>query len=209
MVKAMKIFPALTVVIALVSNGARAEDAPKPFLGLSYSESNQPPGVLVNYTVPGGPAQKAGLQRQDVITKINGRPASFKTFNEVVGRSAPGDKLDLEVIRGEKEQKFQVAVVQRTKQLSIIALKTEKLYMELASKQLDVQYNTAAKLADDYDKKLSTESMKEKPSFTLIIIYTQAHTEWKTTATIAELKQTAVKERLANIETELAGLEDR
>jgi serine protease Do len=66
-------------------------------------------GVLVGSLRTGGAAEKAGLQRRDVITAINGEKIDNGNIlrNKVAG-TAPGSEIKLTVIREGKEQEFTV-----------------------------------------------------------------------------------------------------
>lgn len=62
-------------------------------------------GALVNSVEEGGPADKAGIQRYDVIIEINGQ--SVKDNNELrfkVADIEPGKKVEIKVIRDGKEK---------------------------------------------------------------------------------------------------------
>lgn len=57
-------------------------------------------GVVVVATVPGGPAQTAGLQPRDLITAVNGTPvAGVEAFRELLHAAAIGQPLTLSVVR--------------------------------------------------------------------------------------------------------------
>lgn len=57
-------------------------------------------GAFIADVVPGGPADQAGLQAEDVVTTLNGRPvADGSALTMAVGATRPGDELRLEVIR--------------------------------------------------------------------------------------------------------------
>jgi serine protease Do len=61
-------------------------------------------GALVNTVEAGGPADKAGLKRYDVVTGINGQPV--KDNNDLRFKIAdvePGKKVQLNIIRDGKE----------------------------------------------------------------------------------------------------------
>jgi S1-C subfamily serine protease len=57
-------------------------------------------GVVLTGLVPGGPADKAGLARGDLLLSVNGQTVS--TLRELYGeiwKSAPGDTLGLQILR--------------------------------------------------------------------------------------------------------------
>jgi S1-C subfamily serine protease len=85
-------------VVPQIQNGGKVERA---YLGVSNESAPDRSGALVETIFPGGPAAKAGLQRGDKITEIDGRP--IQTSDEVsaaVAARKPGDKAKLTVVRG-------------------------------------------------------------------------------------------------------------
>jgi predicted metalloprotease with PDZ domain len=103
--------------------GADAPDEPAPapapmpakgsvWLGIEMQNTEE--GVIVSQTIEGSPAQKGGLQLEDVITKVDGK--SVGGTGDIISRvkaSAPGDKLKLTVKRGEKEQDLEITLAAR------------------------------------------------------------------------------------------------
>ncbi len=85
-------------------------------LGIAIQEVNQtladsfkldtPEGALVSNVDPGGPADKAGLKTGDVIRKVDGRTiVSSGDLPALIGQSAPGKKVTLEIWRqGKREE---------------------------------------------------------------------------------------------------------
>jgi serine protease Do len=68
-------------------------------------------GVFVNAVTPGGPADKAGIKEQDIITAINGKP--IRDGNELLDKvtATPiGGPLTLSVLRDGKEKSVSVVV---------------------------------------------------------------------------------------------------
>ncbi len=75
------------------------------YLNLSVSQ-----GVLVMQIDPDSPADKAGLQPQDVITAIDGRVLEdMSTYGQILNGKKPGDTLQLDVVRG-TGKKVQITV---------------------------------------------------------------------------------------------------
>jgi serine protease Do len=69
-------------------------------------------GAEILAVTPGSPAAKAGIQRGDVILRINGR--NIRTAGALARRIrygfGVGDRVKVEVRRGEKEMKFEVTL---------------------------------------------------------------------------------------------------
>jgi S1-C subfamily serine protease len=90
------------------ANGPAAHRSPG-WLGIGY-HFNVTPGpagrtvwLFVQQVAPGGPAQRAGLQRQDVITAIDGRALWFRNQIDALdffGGVNVGQKVVLTVRRG-------------------------------------------------------------------------------------------------------------
>jgi serine protease Do len=68
-------------------------------------------GALVNDVTPGGPAEKAGIKRYDVIVEVNGQKISDPNdLRFKVADIQPGTKVNIKAIRDGKEQNFTVTV---------------------------------------------------------------------------------------------------
>ena len=66
-------------------------------------------GALVATVEPGSAAERAGLQRQDVIRSVNGqRVYESSDLPPIIGAMAPGAKVTLEVIRDGKPRTLSV-----------------------------------------------------------------------------------------------------
>ncbi len=62
-------------------------------------------GALVNSVEAGSPAQRAGIQRGDVILAFNGQPVSDgNSLRNQVARTAPQSKVNLQIVRDRREQ---------------------------------------------------------------------------------------------------------
>ena len=76
-------------------------------------------GALVNAVIPQGPADKAGLQAGDVITAIEGRKIQEgHDLLRTVLRHGVGERLNLDVRRGDQAKKFTLVTGERPSEQS-------------------------------------------------------------------------------------------
>jgi membrane-associated protease RseP (regulator of RpoE activity) len=77
------------------------EQPERPWLGVYFEMVEE--GAAVRDIVFGSPADEAGLQVDDVITEVEGEALSLDNpLDEVIGRYAPGDGVELEILRGDE-----------------------------------------------------------------------------------------------------------
>ena len=63
-------------------------------------------GIIVTETIKGSPAEDAGLEAEDVIVAVKGRPLQVNTyadlgwFRQEVRNLRPGDRIEMDVVRG-------------------------------------------------------------------------------------------------------------
>ncbi|MBI2826521.1 MAG: PDZ domain-containing protein [Planctomycetia bacterium] len=109
-------------VRAQIAPGPRLEGAPRPaadgepgYLGVVADDRQQDgPGLRLVNVVAGGPAAKAGLKVDDVITGVEGQAVrSMNEFAERMTGVPPGGKVTLTVRRGDKEQPIDVVLGRR------------------------------------------------------------------------------------------------
>src|SRR5262249_19125792 len=95
--------------------------APRPWLGLqpddlpdelrAQLDLAEGEGLLVSQVLPGSPAEKAGLKKNDILTKIDGKTVkgeeSLATF---MSSAKVGQEATLTVLRKSKEQTFKVTI---------------------------------------------------------------------------------------------------
>jgi S1-C subfamily serine protease len=91
------------------------------FIGVTFTELNAAlakelnisdiNGLYVQEVIPNGGAQKAGLKKGDIITKVDNRViTNFSMLQETVARMHPGDKLKLTYKRDGKEKTVDVTL---------------------------------------------------------------------------------------------------
>jgi serine protease Do len=71
-------------------------------------------GVLLSDVTPDGSAEKAGLEVGDMVLSLDGKPMqNARQFEINLYRSAPGQKVNIEVLRGTNKLTYPVTVVER------------------------------------------------------------------------------------------------
>ena len=76
-----------------------------------YLDIKERTGVLVNDVIDDGPAEKAGLQEEDVIVKFDGRRVrNTRDLTRTVGRAAPRSKVKMEIMRDGRKMKLTLRV---------------------------------------------------------------------------------------------------
>ena len=92
-----------SIVDSIIEKGYVA----KPYIGVMVSDVSDeaisygtPAGAAVASVTEGGPAEKAGLQANDIITAVDGKEISGKSdLSSIIADHAAGDKLTLSVYR--------------------------------------------------------------------------------------------------------------
>ena len=72
-------------------------------------------GLEVLSVLPSGPAQRAGLKEQDIVTHINGVPVAGSGFSESLAkiRGPVGSQVSLEVLEPRHQTKLIIGVVRQ------------------------------------------------------------------------------------------------
>jgi serine protease Do len=86
-----------------------------PELAQSFGLSN-PNGALIGDVTPGGPGSKAGLQKGDVVTELNGK--KIEQANELrlaISQTAPGTTVQLQVLRNGQPRNVSVTLAELPK----------------------------------------------------------------------------------------------
>ena len=93
---------------------ARGETIERGYLGVETSDATGAAGAEVQNVVPGGPAERAGVQPGDVIKSVDGKPVSSpEDVAAAVSGRAPGDDIEIEVERGGSREKIEAELGKR------------------------------------------------------------------------------------------------
>ncbi len=85
-----------------------------PEMAESFEIPRDTKGLVITNLVPGGPALKSGLKREDVITGINGEAISSRDDLRLkVAQLSPGTKVAVDYLRKGKPGKTEVVLAQR------------------------------------------------------------------------------------------------
>src|SRR6185295_20182486 len=98
-----------------------APKAPRPWLGLQPEELPdelraqldlpEGEGLLVTDVLPGSPAEKAGLKKNDILTKIDGKGVKGEdALAKFMASAKAGQETTLTVLRKSKEQTIKVTI---------------------------------------------------------------------------------------------------
>ena len=84
-------------------------------------------GVLVASVVPGDPADQAGIQPNDIITKVNGKAVhTSRELTDLTASLGVGDKASVTVIRKGKSQVLEVEIGRRPVTVASVSDKRQK-----------------------------------------------------------------------------------
>lgn len=83
----------------------KVEGFPESYVGVGIELTKKADKILVVRTIPGGPSEAAGVQPNDEVVAINGRPAQGMSLGEVVTRlrGKPNSQLTLALSRANKK----------------------------------------------------------------------------------------------------------
>ena len=91
-----------------------AAGARRASLGTVPDFAFQGPGVRVSGTVPGSPAEKAGIKEGDVVTQIAGTAvANLQEYSNVLRGLAPGQTVKVTVVRGTEARVVEIVLAER------------------------------------------------------------------------------------------------
>jgi uncharacterized protein (TIGR03067 family) len=90
------------------------QDGASGYVGLLLRSSEEHSEISVDSTIKGGPAEKAGLQKGDIILKIAGEAISeLRPAVAAVQRAKPGEQLSILIRRDGKESEIKIKTALR------------------------------------------------------------------------------------------------
>lgn len=136
-------------------------------------------GAYVDEVVENSAAEKAGIKKEDVITKVNGVDIkSAAQLQEQIGRYSPGDKVSVTVLRNNKEITLNAELKNRQGNTSVVSsdVNTDVLgaeFKEVSAKlknQFQLEYGIEVKSVS----KGKFQQAGIKPGFIIVKINNQA-----------------------------------
>jgi S1-C subfamily serine protease len=107
----------LPVLAVLLLAGLAAADGPPGFVGVQIRKDPDR-GLVVQLIIRGSPAEKAGLEANDQITKLDGKEYEvLSDFVQAVRDKKPGTTVTLSIVRNDKPMEIKVTVAEVPKDL--------------------------------------------------------------------------------------------
>lgn len=102
----------------LMANGYSSE-SPTPWLGLNTEEAGGK--LVVSRAVPGGPAEKAGVKRGDIVTGIDGQPSYdlSELYKKIRSLGSAGVTVPLEIERDGDKRRIDIKSMNRRDHLKL------------------------------------------------------------------------------------------
>ncbi|MBM4000143.1 MAG: PDZ domain-containing protein [Planctomycetes bacterium] len=90
------------------------QQAPPSGVFMGIQGENAEGGARLTAITEGGPAEKAGLQQGDLVTKINGKPVeNYEAVVAVIREGKADDKLKIEIRRGQETKEVELTLATR------------------------------------------------------------------------------------------------
>ena len=127
------------------------------YIGITFTEldedaadrlhTDKTAGLYVDQVLPDGGAAQAGLEKGDIINKVDGVPAyASSDLQERVGRLHPGDKINLSVLRGNEEKNFTVTLKANAPEPKLaVSRSTEELFNKIGASFVPLNASQKAK----------------------------------------------------------------
>ena len=107
-----------------IANFEKTGSFARPFLGIRYQLISKevaimnevPEGAYITEVIAGSPADKAGVRRGDIVTKIDGEKLADQPngLSDLVSKKKIGDTIELTVWRDKGEEKLKAVLIEST-----------------------------------------------------------------------------------------------
>lgn len=107
-------------VVEMCKKIIKSGNSATPYIGIEISTAYDsdtlkalgfPSGAVVSSVTSGGPADKAGIQRADIITSFNGKEiTSYETFRNALSKCKPEDTVPVEIYRSGQTYKTTITI---------------------------------------------------------------------------------------------------
>lgn len=109
-------------------------------------------GAIIEQVAEGGPAAKAGLKPDDVVTGINGQPIQgMSQLRLRVAAMSPGDRATFDILRSGKPSKIVVTIEEQTKE-KLAAMSRGRVLGDLGIEVENLSQDEAKQLGLDPDE---------------------------------------------------------
>jgi serine protease Do len=114
----------------------------------------QKSGALVTEVSKGSPAEKSGLKKGDVITSLDGKPVTdVADLRNRVAMTAPGTKIEIVLVRDEKQQELTVQVEEQPADMSRLGNgQDQQLFQKLGMSLQDLTPELARQFGYELDQ---------------------------------------------------------
>lgn len=97
--------------VEVKGSGGQPRGGNRPYVGTQPEFGNEEPGYAISGVSPGSPAEKGGLAGGDRIIKFGTNPIkNLDDYDVALRKFAPGDQVEVTVIRNQQEVKLKVTL---------------------------------------------------------------------------------------------------
>lgn len=118
-------------------------------------------GIVVTSVTDASPAQKAGIEAGDIISKLNNQPvANPKLFSRQIAESKPNSEIVIEIYRNNQNliKTLQIEIMPSLKEIPIYSPSNEQIQVSNLTPEIIEQYNLKANTQGIIITKVPTNS---------------------------------------------------
>lgn len=132
-------------------------------IGVYITKNTETNQIVIYGTIKDSPAEKAGLQANDILIEVNGEEVSGDNYSDITTKikGKEGTKVKLKVQRGEEEKEFEIT----RKKVEIINVSSQMLDKGIG--YINISSFDGTKLNEQFEKEYN--SLKDQGATTLIV----------------------------------------